>query len=73
MKGYIKFINGLPLIVKVLLALPIVDGFVYGIYRIAKGNLVSGLIWIFTGGLFAIGAFVDIITLIAHNKVELFV
>lgn len=36
MKEYIKFVDDLPLIVKVLLAI-FVGPIVYGIYRIAKG------------------------------------
>ena len=52
MKEFRKFINSLPLILRVLLALPVLDGIVYGIYRICKGNtpnVILGLIWIFAG------------------------
>lgn len=52
MEQYRNFIDSLPLIVKIILALPILDGFVYGIYRICKGTLIGiilGIIWIFAG------------------------
>jgi hypothetical protein len=40
MKDIVKFIDGLPLILKVVLALPGIDGIAYGIYRIAKGRII---------------------------------
>lgn len=52
MEQYRKFIDSLPLIVKIILALPFLDGIVYGIYRICKGTLIGiilGIIWIFAG------------------------
>ena len=67
MKEYVKLIDGLPLILKVILALPGLDNIVYGIYRIAKGNLIIGILWIiFIGWL---GALVDIYTLLTKGKV----
>lgn len=53
MNDYVKAIDGLSMLVKLLLAI-FLDFIVFGIYRIAKGKVVFGLIWIFTGGLFGI-------------------
>lgn len=39
-----------------------------GIYRILKGRIIWGVLWIITGGLFGIGWLIDIITVILHNK-----
>ncbi|HRY77962.1 MAG TPA: hypothetical protein P5154_04280, partial [Candidatus Izemoplasmatales bacterium] len=71
MQSYVKFLDGLPLILKIVLALPGLDAIVYGIYRIAKGNLLIGLLWIFI--LFPIGWIIDIITLILNGKVTFLV
>lgn len=68
MKEYVKAINGLNVIVKFIIAL-FLDPIIFGIYRIAKGKVLIGLIWIFTAGLFGIGWLIDLITIILHNKV----
>ena len=47
-----KFFNGLPLWLKIVFALPIIDGLAYGLYRICKGtvpNIILGIIWIVAG------------------------
>ena len=56
MKGFIKAIDNLPWIVKLLLCLPVVD-IIWAIYRIVKGAatsniimLVAGILWIVIGG-----------------------
>ncbi|MCK7487748.1 MAG: hypothetical protein MZU97_21295 [Bacillus subtilis] len=49
MKEYVRTIDGLPLIVRLILAFPVFDGIVYGIYRIAKGRLIVGILWIVLG------------------------
>jgi hypothetical protein len=67
LKGYVKFIDGLPLILKVILALPGLDGIFYGIYRIAKGRVIIGILWIILG--FASLWIIDIITIILNGKV----
>lgn len=67
MKEYVKFIDELPWIVRLLLALPVLDGIVYGIYRIAKGKLLIGIIWIFIGAAF--GWIIDMITIALDGKV----
>lgn len=68
MKGYVKFIEGLPFIVKLIFALPILDGILYGIYRIAKGSVILGIIWIFVGA--AILWIIDLISVIVNGKVK---
>lgn len=71
MKSYVKFIDGLPLILKVILALPAFDNVVYGIYRIAKGNLIIGILWILIAGW--IGFIIDLFTLLTSGKVTFLV
>lgn len=71
MKAYVKFIDGLPWILRVILALPGLDGIFYGIYRIAKGKLILGLIWIFLG--FAILWIIDLYSVLVEKKVKYFV
>ena len=78
MKEYIKFVDGLPLIVKIILALPVFDGIVFGIYRIFKGYnksdgtmVIVGILWIILG-IAVIGAIIDIISLLLYKKVVFF-
>lgn len=70
MKSYVKAIDGLPLIVKILLALPIINGIVFGIYRICKGHVIAGIIWFFLGS--TILWIIDLITIITSGKPQLF-
>jgi hypothetical protein len=70
MSDYRKWLNSLPLIVKIILALPLLDGIFYGIYRIAKGetaNIVLGIVWIFIGAM--IGWILDIVFLLLDKPV----
>jgi hypothetical protein len=71
MKEYVKFIDGLPLILKLILALPGLDGIFYGIYRIAKGKLIAGLVWIVFG--FVILWVIDIFHILTKGKVDFLV
>ncbi len=71
MKDYIKLIDNLPLVLKVILALPVFDNIVYGIYRIAKGNLIIGILWIIFAGW--ILCLIDIYTLLTKGKVTFLV
>lgn len=71
MQSIVKFFDGLPLILKIVCALPVLDGICYGIYRIAKGHLIVGIIWIFIGA--CIGWIIDIVTLILNGKVTFLV
>ena len=45
------------------------DPLVQGINRILRGRILIGLLWIFTGGLFGIGWFIDIVTMIIHKDI----
>ena len=52
MKEFIKLMNGLPWIAKIILCIPVLD-IVWAIYRIVKGvakknnvNVIVGIIWI---------------------------
>ena len=70
MKEFRKFIDSLPLILRIILALPLLDGIVYGIYRICKGNtpnVILGIIWIFAGT--AITWVVDLVFLLLGKKI----
>ena len=71
MKEYVKFIDGLPWIVKLILALPGFDGIFYGIYRIAKGKLIIGILWIICG--FVILWIIDLYHVITKGKVNFLV
>ena len=66
MNDYVKMIDGLPLIVKIILALPFADWVVYGIYRIAKGHLIAGILWLVLGWPLFI---IDIVTLVLHGTI----
>jgi hypothetical protein len=72
MKDFIKAMDDLPLILKIILALPALD-IVWGIYRIVKGvayknvvTLIFGILWIIPGSV--ICWILDIVTLLLNNK-----
>lgn len=72
MKDFIKAMDDLPLILKIILALPALD-IVWGIYRIVKGvayknvvALIFGILWIIPGSV--ICWILDIVTLLLNNK-----
>ncbi|MEG1581762.1 MAG: hypothetical protein RR334_01200 [Clostridia bacterium] len=69
--SFTGWIDSLPLWVKFIFALPVLDGIFYGIYRILKGKVVAGIIWIFVGA--TIGWIADIVCLALYKKVTLFV
>jgi len=73
MKDLVKFFDGLPWIVKLILALPGLDGLCWGIYRVAKGvhkkdnvMLIVGILWIFAG-IFILWV-IDFITILLYKK-----
>lgn len=73
----IKEIGGLPWIVKLILALPGIDGFAWGIYRLVKGIssnnmtlIIAGIVWILVG--WAILWILDIFTLVTQKNVTIF-
>ena len=52
MAEFRKALEGLPLWLKIILALPGIDGIVWGLYRICKGtlpNVILGIVWIIAG------------------------
>ena len=66
-----KTLDSLPWIVTLLLVI-FADGIYGGLYRLTKGDttgIVVGIIWFVTGGLFGIGAIIDIITVIIHKRI----
>ncbi|PKK92920.1 MAG: hypothetical protein CVV61_07290 [Tenericutes bacterium HGW-Tenericutes-6] len=77
MKDLVKTFDGLPWILKLILALPGLDGLCWGIYRVAKGIskkdnvlIIVGLIWIFAG-IFVLWI-IDIITILLYKKPTVF-
>ena len=70
MEAYRKWIDSLPLLIRIILALPVIDGIIYGIYRICKGTtngLILGIVWILIGA--AIGWILDIVLLVMKGSV----
>ncbi|MDD3067442.1 MAG: hypothetical protein PHW37_02470 [Acholeplasmataceae bacterium] len=77
MKEFVKAIDGLPWIVKLILALPGIDGFAWGIYRLVKGIssnnmtlIIAGIVWILVG--WAVLWILDIFTLVTQKNVTIF-
>ncbi|MFA6692218.1 MAG: hypothetical protein WCR73_00520 [Acholeplasmataceae bacterium] len=77
MKEFVKAMDGLPWIVKIILALPGIDGFAWGIYRLVKGIssnnmtlIIAGIVWILVG--WAILWILDLFTLITQKNVTIF-
>ena len=73
MKDFIKALDELPLLVKIILALPVID-IVWVIYRIIKSVASENTLGIVLGVLLLIIGIpflwlIDIITLIVYNKV----
>lgn len=62
--------DSLPFILKIILALPVIDGFAWGIYRIAKGHVIAGILWIIFGAVIMWVA--DLICLVLYKKVTIF-
>ncbi len=69
MQDIVKAFDNLPWILKLVLALPFIDGIAYGIYRIAKGRIILGVIWILAG--WAILWIIDLISVIVYGKVQI--
>jgi tryptophan-rich sensory protein len=61
-------IDKLDWIVKVILTI-FFDPIVQGINRILRGKVIIGLLWIITAGIFGIGWFIDIITVIFKKDI----
>lgn len=43
---------------------------VLGLHRFYTGRVGTGLLWLFTGGLFGIGAFIDLFLIPGHVRDE---
>jgi TM2 domain-containing membrane protein YozV len=43
---------------------------ILGLHRFYLGRWVTGLIWLFTGGLFFVGALVDLFLIPTHVQIE---
>ncbi len=79
MKDLVKAIDGMPWIVKIIFALPGIDGIVYGLlYRLPKGiikkdmfQIIVGILWGVLG--FAIFWIIDLITVLVNKKVTVLV
>lgn len=70
MAEFRKWMDSLPLVLKIIFALPGIDGILYGIYRICRGdlpNVILGIIWIVAGA--TICWVLDIIFLLWKGKV----
>lgn len=72
MKEFLKGIDNLPKIAKIILCLPVID-IIWAIYRIVKGIdsnntllLVLGIVWIFFGS--TVTWVVDLITTVLNGK-----
>lgn len=63
---FVKAFDKLNVVVKLILTI-FFDPIVGGIYRILKGRIIWGIIWLFTG-LFIVGWIIDIVSVILHNK-----
>ena len=61
-------IDKLDWLIKLILTI-FVDPIVMGINRILRGNLIIGIIWIITGGIFGIGWLIDIITMVLNKDI----
>ena len=76
MKGFVKAMDNLPWIVKLILCIPALD-IIWAIYRIVKGaatgnvlTLVVGILWIVPGAV--ICWLVDLISVIVYKRVKFF-
>ncbi|MFP4177150.1 MAG: hypothetical protein ACLFTZ_00145 [Acholeplasmataceae bacterium] len=74
MKNLIRSMDDLPWLVKIILALPVLDGIVWGIYRIVKGldrddmlMLIVGVLWVAFGAVFL--WIIDLFSIILYKRV----
>lgn len=77
MKDIIKAYDNLPWIVKLILALPFIDGLAWGLYRLIKGIhkkdlvlIIAGIVWLFLG--WALLWILDLVTVILYKKPTIF-
>ncbi len=74
MKGFVKWFDNCPWLLKILFALPVLD-IIWAIYRIVKGvafgkvwTLIGGILWLILG--WAILWIIDIICVIFFRHVK---
>jgi hypothetical protein len=70
MEEIVKCLDEMPYFIKIILALPLIDGICWGVYRICKGKLLYGLLWIFFDFLI-IGSIIDLYSLIKDKKINI--
>ncbi len=61
-------IDQLDYIVQLILTI-FFDPLVQGINRVLRGNLIMGIVWIVTGGIFGIGWIIDIVTMVTQKDI----
>ncbi|MBU1143383.1 MAG: hypothetical protein KKH92_07040 [Firmicutes bacterium] len=73
MHDIVKAYDGLPWLVKLILALPGIDGIAWGLYRVFKGLskkdnvlVIIGILWIFLG-IFILWI-IDMVSIILYKK-----
>lgn len=65
-----KWFNKQSFLVQLILVLiPFTNWILGGLYRIDKGRLIFGVIWLLTGGLFFIGWLIDVVTFLMNKKI----
>lgn len=64
--GFDKWFDKQGMIVKFLLTF-FLDPIVGGIYRLSKGSILLGILWLLFG-LFGIGWIIDIVSVLLHGK-----
>ena len=76
MKGFVKWMDNAPMLLKIIFALPGLD-LIWAIYRIIKGAttgnvllIIAGILWIILG--WAILWIIDLICIIIFKKPTLF-
>lgn len=75
MKDVVKWFDGCPMWLKIIFALPVLDSFFWGIYRIIKGCatksallIIAGIFWFILG--WAILWIVDIVSIAISKNVR---
>lgn len=63
-----QWFDDLPWALKMVFALPVLDGVFWGTYRIARGHLVVGLFWLIFGG-FVLWPF-DLVAILFFGRVR---
>lgn len=66
--GFCSWFDKSNAIVKIILVL-FLDVIIGALYRIFKGKVLFGIIWLLTIGLFGIGWIIDIVTVILKGKI----